>query len=81
MIAVPGVPPVTIGTTYIYGKLTIRWVVTIATLILLLLQMPPAVTSLISIVDPEHTDVGPVIGDGNGFTITILVASHPVGNV
>ena len=44
---------------------------------LLLLHEPPGVASVRFIVDPTHTEVDPVIGPGNGFTISVAVTEHP----
>ena len=37
------------------------------------IQVPPAVASASMIVDPWHTERGPVIADGSGFTATVVV--------
>lgn len=52
----------------------------VPTAILLLLQLPPVIPSINVIVLPEHTVVGPVIGPGAGFTVTVVVTKQPVGN-
>lgn len=54
---------------------------TVATAVLLLLHIPPAVASLRAIVAPAHTVVGPVIADGKGFTVTTVVMLQPVPNI
>jgi hypothetical protein len=46
-----------------------------------LLQVPPVVTSVSCVVNPEHITVTPVIGAGNGFTNTGVVIIQPVGKV
>ena len=51
---------------------------TVATVVLLLLQAPPRTDSLKLIVAPSHTEFGPVIVAGSGFTVTIVVAVQPV---
>jgi hypothetical protein len=48
---------------------------------LLLLQLPPATASVSTVVLPTHTEVTPVIADGLGFTVTVVVVSQPVGKV
>ena len=53
---------------------------TVATEVLLLLQLPEAEPSLRLVVDPWHTAATPSIDDGNGFTVTIADVWHPVGN-
>ena len=40
----------------------------------LLLHVPPAVASVNEVVRPEQTDNVPVIVNGNGFTVTVVVA-------
>ena len=47
----------------------------------LLLQVPPADASLSVIVDPEHTDDGPDIADGDAFTATATVREQPDASV
>jgi hypothetical protein len=53
---------------------------TVATPPLLLVHVLPPATGvpLSCIVDPAQTTVGPVISLGNGFTVKISVAEHPV---
>jgi hypothetical protein len=46
---------------------------TVATDTFVLLHVPPDVTSLRVITDPAQTEVGPVIGEGDGLTVIILV--------
>ena len=48
---------------------------------LLLLHVPLAVASFNAVIDPRHTPREPVIGAGNGFTVTDAVAIQPVGKV
>jgi hypothetical protein len=50
---------------------------TVATDVLLLIQVPPDETSLNDIFDPTHTAVGPVMADGIGFTVTMAVVLQP----
>ena len=45
--------------------------------VLLLLQVPPP-PSLNVVVDPRHTVVVPLMADGSAFTVTTVVAVHPV---
>ena len=45
---------------------------------LLLVQRPPPVPSLIVIVEPMHTFVGPLIGAGIGSTVIVALAVQPV---
>jgi hypothetical protein len=52
--------------------------VIVATVVLLLPHVPPAVASLRVIIEPAHTDVGPVIAGGLGLTVTMAVVAHPV---
>jgi hypothetical protein len=66
IVAVPGIPPVMIPV-----------VPMLATVALLLPQLPPAVASVTVIVDPLHTTVGPAIATGDGFTATTIVALQP----
>jgi hypothetical protein len=53
----------------------------VATAVLLLLQLPPAVASLSVMVSPAHTAVLPVIANGKGKTVNGDAAIQPVGNV
>ena len=53
---------------------------TVATNALLLLHVPPALTSLRLVVEPWHTDATPNIDPGNGLTVTTAVVWQPVGN-
>ena len=45
----------------------------LATLVLLLLHVPPEVASLREVVKLPHTEKVPVIAAGNGFTVTAVV--------
>ena len=54
---------------------------TVAAAVLLLLHVPPLVASLNAVVDPTHMVVAPPMGDGNGFTVTIVVAGQPEAGV
>ena len=51
---------------------------TVATDVLLLLQIPPVATSVSETEEPAHTDPLPVMAPetGNGFTVTDLVATE-----
>jgi len=53
---------------------------TVATEVLLLLQLPEAEPSLRLVVEPWHTEATPSIDDGNGLTVTTAVVWQPVGN-
>lgn len=44
--------------------------------VLELLHVPPVVVDVSVAVAPVHTDVDPLIADGVGFTVTILVTRH-----
>jgi hypothetical protein len=68
MEAVPCPTPVTVPPT------------TVATEPLLLVQPPPGIPSLSSVVNPTHTWVVPVIGPGAGLTVKPNVLLHPVPN-
>ena len=63
IVVVPGVDPVTIPLS----------APTVATVTGVLVQSPPGVLLLREIVAPTHTLVGPLMADGNGFTVIILV--------
>jgi hypothetical protein len=52
--------------------------VTVATVVTLLLHVPPGVASLKIVVRPEHMVVLPVIGRGTEFTVMVTVAVQPV---
>ena len=42
-------------------------------------QVPPTVISDKLVVEPAHTDVEPIIADGNGLTVmTLVTAGQPV---
>ena len=47
---------------------------TVATEVVLLVQVPPANTSVSVIVDPAHTGVFPVIAGDDELTVTTVVA-------
>jgi hypothetical protein len=47
---------------------------TVATAVLLLLQVPPAGVLTSVVVEPSHTLIVPVIADGAVVTVTIVVA-------
>ena len=48
---------------------------------LLLLQVPPDVTSLKLVADPAHTFAFPEIDNGTAFTVTGFVIIQPVLNI
>jgi hypothetical protein len=50
----------------------------VATGVLLLLHVPPVITSVNVVVVPGQMLNVPVIADGTGLTVTIVVARHPV---
>jgi hypothetical protein len=50
----------------------------VATVVLLLLHVPPVVTSINVVVVPGQILSVPVIVDGIGLTVTIVVARQPV---
>ena len=54
---------------------------TVATVVLLLLQMPPVVLSDNAVVAPVQTLDTPVSAPGIGFTVTVAAVMQPVGNV
>ena len=41
------------------------------------LHVPPAVTSLMVVVNPAHKVATPLIDDGSGFTVISVVATQP----
>ena len=47
----------------------------------LLVQVPPLVASLKVVVKPAQTVAVPVMADGNGFTVTTIVAIQLVATV
>lgn len=67
-------PPVTPSTSPVSEP-------TVATAVLLLLQLPPVIEFTSVIVAPLHTVVGPVIGPGARFTVTTAVTKQPVDSV
>ena len=66
---VPGVRPTTKPTE-----------LTVATAVLLLLQVPPGVASESVVDNPAQTCGIPVIGSMPGITVTTVVAIQPVGS-
>ena len=63
-------PPSTPFTTPVAGS-------TVATPVLLLVQVPPVLVLVNVAGVPGHTDVGPVIGaEGDALTVTIIVVLH-----
>ena len=67
MLAVPELIPVTMPLP----------MPTIATVVLLLVQVPKAMASLKVIEEPSHTDERPVITAGAGVTVITIVVVHP----
>jgi len=63
------------------SPVTIPFVPIEPTAVLLLLHVPPGVTSLKFVVRPKQTLLVPKILAGNGFTVAIVVVIQPVGNV
>jgi hypothetical protein len=56
--------------------------VTVASVVLLLVHVPPVVTSVNNMLKPVHTIVVvPDIADGVGLTVIVLVTKQPVGTV
>ena len=53
---------------------------TVATGKRLLLQVPPGVGSLRVVVLPSHTNVVPVIADGDGLHVMVVVTIHAPPN-
>ena len=70
MVEVPDVTPETIP----------ELVPIVATLVLLLIHVPPPVLERV-VVEPAQTVAVPVIADGNGFTVTTVVVIQPVASV
>jgi hypothetical protein len=68
MIAVPAVTPVTTPVNE----------PTVATAVLLLLQLPPGEDEVRVVVSPTHTLAAPLIVPGPAFTVTTVVAKQPV---
>jgi hypothetical protein len=66
MMDVPAVTPVT--------NPVVEFTVALA---LLLLQEPPGVPSVAVMDCPAHTEAGPPIGPGVGFTVTVVMAVQP----
>jgi hypothetical protein len=50
----------------------------VATLVVLLLHVPPVVASCTVTVEPGHIGVFPVIAAGSAITVTVAVVRHPV---
>jgi hypothetical protein len=65
MVAVPGANPVTQPVV----------ISTVATDVLLLLQVPPGVASTRPTEVPLHVDVDPAIGAGPAVTVTVFTAA------
>ena len=66
MVVVPAVPPVTTPVE-----------LTLATVVLLLLHIPPVTPSLNVVPKPEHTDVAPDIEPGAAITVNVVAAGVP----
>jgi hypothetical protein len=49
-----------------------------ATLVLLLVHVPPVMASVSVVPVPAQNDVEPDIADGSEFTVTDFTATHPV---
>ena len=71
MVAVPADTPVTMPLP----------VPIVATVVALLVQLPPPVASVNVVVNPEQTLVVPEIPDGNGLTVKVVEDIHPVARV
>ena len=54
---------------------------TVATVLTVVLQIPPVVASLSWVVRPEQIEVTPVMGAGNAFTVTVVVMIQLVPSV
>jgi hypothetical protein len=54
---------------------------TVATPVLLLLQLPPVVASVSTVHDPTHTLPDPEIPAGGAFTVNIALTEQPVPGV
>jgi hypothetical protein len=54
---------------------------TVATVVLLLIQLPPLVPSVIRMLSPVHTEPGPLMADGAELTVTVAVDIQPVDNL
>jgi hypothetical protein len=54
---------------------------TVAVVVELELQVPPALTSVNGVEEPAQTVIVPVIADGNGFTVSVTILKHPPGKV
>lgn len=50
----------------------------VATVVLLLLQLPPPVVLASVALDPTHVPLGPVIDAGTSFTVTTTVRRQPL---
>src|SRR5437763_776971 len=53
----------------------------VATAVVLLIHVPPAIASVKLVVDPVQTSSEPAIAAGNGFTVKTAVALQPVESV
>lgn len=49
--------------------------------VLLLVHVPPVGVLLSVLANPRHADREPLIVDGNGFTLMLVVVRQPVDNV
>ena len=68
MVVVPPLIPVTIPVEP-----------TVATLVMVLSHVPPALMSESEVVEPAQRTAVPVIGAGSGLTVTTIVAIQPAG--
>ena len=53
----------------------------VATAVFPLCQVPLAVASLMLVLVPLHIFVSPLMADGDGFTVTVLITMQPKGAV
>ena len=49
----------------------------VATVVVLLVQVPPVIPSVNTIDEPAQTVPGPIITVGSGFTVIVFVTEHP----
>jgi len=73
IVAVPPATPVTVVEPPVEP--------TVATSVLLLLQVPPLLVVFSVVVWPWHTDAVPPIAAGRGFIVAVDIARQPVGKV
>ena len=53
----------------------------VASVGVLLLQVPPVEELVSVVVEPTHTLFVPPIAAGSGFTVTVVTVKHPAGSV